>query len=155
MEGELRAADADRERAAERLRSALNEGRLTLDEYDDRLREAYQAKTYAELDRLFTDLPAGAVVPVPPIETVPTTAPPHAVRTWLVHMWAPWAQAVGTCVAIWFAIAIFSGFDTYFWPVWVAVPWGMVLVVMTVSGLASGEPVKQAARKVRKRKKRA
>jgi hypothetical protein len=43
--GELRAGDADRERVAERLRLALDEGRLNLHEYDERLQEAYAAKT--------------------------------------------------------------------------------------------------------------
>ena len=61
--GDLRAGDADRERVAERLRTALDEGRLNLYEYDDRLREAYAAKTYGELDALLADLPG--VTPVP------------------------------------------------------------------------------------------
>src|SRR5262245_28659801 len=111
VDEELRAGDADRERAAERLRSALDEGRLNLDEYDDRLREAYQAKTYADLDKLFVDLPSPA-----PVERS-ALATPHQQRTgnpvpaWLAVTWGPWAQAVGICVTIWFGIAIFSGFD--------------------------------------------
>ena len=55
--GDLRAGDADRERVAERLRLALDEGRLNLHEYDERLRDAYGAKTYSELDALLADLP--------------------------------------------------------------------------------------------------
>src|SRR5262245_47581179 len=56
--GDLRAGDADRERVAERLRTALDEGRLNLYEYDERLRDAYAAKTYSELDALVGDLPS-------------------------------------------------------------------------------------------------
>ena len=56
---QMRAADADRERVAERLRAALEEGRLDLHEYDERLQGAYAAKTYGDLDALLTDLPRG------------------------------------------------------------------------------------------------
>jgi hypothetical protein len=58
---ELRASDADRERAADRLRHAAGDGQLTVDELDERLHEAYAARTCAELERLTADLqPAGA-----------------------------------------------------------------------------------------------
>ncbi|MGX4652090.1 DUF1707 SHOCT-like domain-containing protein [Micromonospora sp. SCSIO 07396] len=56
----MRAADADREATAERLRVALEEGRLDLHEYDERLQQTYGAKTYAELDTVLVDLPRPA-----------------------------------------------------------------------------------------------
>jgi Domain of unknown function (DUF1707)/Cell wall-active antibiotics response 4TMS YvqF len=59
--GELRASDADRDRAAEVLRTAAGEGRLTLDELDERLHAAYTARTYAELEAVTRDLPEGTV----------------------------------------------------------------------------------------------
>src|ERR1700759_2331265 len=63
----LRASDADRERVAEVLREAAGDGRLTMDELDERLDAVYAAKTYAELEPITHDLPdAGAAhVPVP------------------------------------------------------------------------------------------
>jgi hypothetical protein len=54
-----RASDADRELVAERLREAAGEGRLTLDELEERLGQVYRALTYGELDALVADLPAG------------------------------------------------------------------------------------------------
>ncbi|SCG78905.1 protein of unknown function [Micromonospora rifamycinica] len=62
MEGRerMRAADTDREATAERLRVALEEGRLDLHEYDERLQQTYGAKTYAELDVVLADLPGPA-----------------------------------------------------------------------------------------------
>ncbi len=57
MQREHRASDADRERVADRLRRALDEGRLTVTEFDERTRAAYAARTYGELDELTTDLP--------------------------------------------------------------------------------------------------
>jgi len=53
-------SDADRDVIVERLRSACAEGRLSLDEFADRVGEVYQARTGAELDRLTGDLPAVA-----------------------------------------------------------------------------------------------
>jgi len=53
---ELRASDAERERTAELLRRATGEGRLTIDELDERLDAAYGARTRAELDRLVADV---------------------------------------------------------------------------------------------------
>jgi hypothetical protein len=63
---EMRAADADREQVAERLREAAGHGRLTMDELEERLELAYAAKTYAELEPLTRDLPApGTSAPLP------------------------------------------------------------------------------------------
>jgi hypothetical protein len=53
----LRASDRDREHVAEILREAAGEGRLGLDELDDRLNAVYSAKTYAELEPVIKDLP--------------------------------------------------------------------------------------------------
>ena len=52
------ASDADRDAAADLLNAALAEGRLTADEYDQRLGAAYAARTWPELRQLTEDLPA-------------------------------------------------------------------------------------------------
>lgn len=57
---QLRPSDADRQVIADRLRRAVDEGRLSLTEYDERLRDAYAAKTYGELQRVVNDLPVPA-----------------------------------------------------------------------------------------------
>ena len=57
-EPHLRAADADRAAVATVLGEHMAAGRLTLDEYDERLTRAYAARTYGELDELTADLPA-------------------------------------------------------------------------------------------------
>ena len=65
--GNLRASDADRERVANVLREAAGDGRLTMEELDERLDAVYAAKTYAELEPITRDLPATgtAHAPVP------------------------------------------------------------------------------------------
>lgn len=55
-----RLADAEREQAAQELRHALDDGRLTLDEYDERVQKAYAAGTAGELRPLLKDLLAPA-----------------------------------------------------------------------------------------------
>jgi hypothetical protein len=60
---ELRASDADRERTAELLRRAAGEGRLTMDELEERLHAAYEARTHRELGRLTRDVVAPGEVP--------------------------------------------------------------------------------------------
>jgi Domain of unknown function (DUF1707) len=52
-----RAADADREAAAEKLRVAATEGRIGFEELDDRLGQALSARTYGQLRALVADLP--------------------------------------------------------------------------------------------------
>jgi hypothetical protein len=56
----LRISDADRHRVAELLREAAGEGRLDIEELDERLEAAYSAKTYGDLVPLTADLPLGA-----------------------------------------------------------------------------------------------
>ena len=57
--GGTRASDADRERAADVIKAAFAEGRLTRDEHGTRVQRAYGARTYAELATVTADLPAG------------------------------------------------------------------------------------------------
>src|SRR5258705_13310090 len=53
----IRASDADRDRTAAALREHLAAGRLTTEEFDERLDKVYAAKTLGELDDLMADLP--------------------------------------------------------------------------------------------------
>jgi hypothetical protein len=55
---EMRVSDAEREAAAAELREHFASGRLTQDEMDERLTAVFAAKTRADLNALFTDLPS-------------------------------------------------------------------------------------------------
>ena len=65
--GQMRAADVDRDRAVSFLTTAFTEGRLTKDEYDERVEHALHARTYADLDVIVTDLPGARNVGTPPV----------------------------------------------------------------------------------------
>jgi hypothetical protein len=53
----MRVGDADRERTVEQLREHHAAGRLTMDEFEERMRKAYDSKTYGDLAQLTRDLP--------------------------------------------------------------------------------------------------
>jgi hypothetical protein len=115
---ELRASDADRERVAERLRTAAGEGRLTAEELEQRLERAFSARTEADLAPLVTDLPPAVASPEPaaPRGRVRRRGPDRdhlrayiAVNLMLVAIWA--LTGAG-----------------YFWPIWPILGWGIGLI---------------------------
>jgi hypothetical protein len=75
--GRMRISDADRHRVAEVLREAAGEGRLDLDELDERLELTFRAKTYSDLIPITADLHAvsqapATISPAPLVGGVPT-----------------------------------------------------------------------------------
>jgi hypothetical protein len=58
MHKEVRASDAEREAVVQRLLRAVHDGRLTVEEFDERAAAAYAATTHGELQHLTSDLPA-------------------------------------------------------------------------------------------------
>ena len=79
----IRASDADREVVVDALREAYSEGRLTLDEFDERMSAAYASRTWGQLRELTTDLPSqpvlGADVPGRQLPALPGP-PPYPAR---------------------------------------------------------------------------
>jgi uncharacterized membrane protein len=75
----IRAATADRERTVDVLKAAFAEGRLTQDEYTERMGRAYEARTYGQLAAIVADLPVGPI-PHPSGPYVPS-GPPQRSRT--------------------------------------------------------------------------
>src|SRR6476661_5928582 len=62
---ELRISDAERDHASSILREAAGDGRLDLDELDERLSAVYAAKTYGDLEPITRDLPNTTTAPAP------------------------------------------------------------------------------------------
>ena len=73
----LRISDDDRHQVAEVLRQAAGEGRIDLDELDERLEATYNAKTYGELVPITADLPVRTTgsLPAPPPSVPPAVRP--------------------------------------------------------------------------------
>jgi hypothetical protein len=113
----VRASDGDRQRVADLLREHTTAGRLTMEEYEQRVDVAYAARTVAELRPLLVDLP----VPLDDVLPLATALPPPAPAG---PGWSkPPAQASGprwTMLLV--AVALLVGFvllmtrGFFFWP---------------------------------------
>lgn len=164
-QGEMRAADADRKATAEQLRVALEEGRLDIHEYDDRLLRAYQAKTYDELDAVVVDLPGPA--PAQRAAVTPATPPSSPAAPagrgqvvgagrgsgWLLGIWSPWLRVAGILTVVWLLGTLGSRHLIYYWPAWALGPWGAVLLMRTV-GVIGGDGGYSAERRRDRRDRR-
>ena len=114
-----RIGDFERDNAVDALRDHLAAGRLTADELDDRLAIVLTAKTQADIDKAFTDLPpdpdavAGVSVwqAAHPNRRPATASPLRVTQRWLMIL-AP---------VLW--LTVFLG-----WPLWwlIYVVWGIV-----------------------------
>jgi DUF1707 SHOCT-like domain len=82
---EPRIGDAERDVATARLGDHFAAGRLDHEEYDERLDAIWSARTRADLDQLFWDLPA---LPAPrPPRPAPLVRARHN-RDWDIPVWA-------------------------------------------------------------------
>ncbi len=149
---ELRIGDREREQAVAHLGTAFGEGRLELAEFDERVAAAYSAKTASDLLHLTADLPLATREHPATTDhsTAPTTganrrsrkparesriAPDPDMPGWLRAVWLTYAAVVAINVVIWLIVDL-GGSDgeiTYFWPIWVAGPWGVILVFRTLA----------------------
>jgi hypothetical protein len=121
----MRAGDSDRQAVADQLKSALDEGRLDLGEYDERLQRTYAAKTYADLDGLLDDLPGTVPVQRAQVQPAQSAAVPaaklpaaHHVAQWV----GPYGGVIAVCIIIWAISSVSSHHLQYFWPVWMLIP---------------------------------
>jgi Flp pilus assembly protein TadB len=133
-EAQVRAAETDRERVVEQLRTAHGEGRLTLAEFDERVATAWAARTYGELVPVTADLPRRPTGVEP--------AEPAARRAARHPGWSSgrpgspvraWAAASAINLVIWAVVSIATLSLVYPWWIWVAGPWGVMLLVRRVS----------------------
>lgn len=130
----VRVADVERERVAAVLAQAHGEGRLTLAEYDERVRAAHGAVVRADLEPLLSDLPAADPRPARPAAATPRRPSP---LRWAVAVWA--AVSVVNLV-IWVAVSVGTGEPVAPWWIWVAGPWGVVLALQALATRAGFTP---------------
>jgi hypothetical protein len=131
----MRAGDQDRDATMAVLREAYAEGRLTNDEFEQRLGQAHSARTFGELAVITSDLPPlPATTPARPVVTptaeVAEVEPDHSVR----NGWASWLGVSVLVNVIWAASWLPEGDSaTYYWPIWVMGPWGAAMLISTLS----------------------
>ena len=86
----IRASDAERDATIERLSAAAGDGRLTLEEFSQRMELATAARTRAELDRLVTDLPADVAPAATAAASAPAPASWHVTPVGGLRVRGPW-----------------------------------------------------------------
>ncbi len=143
----VRASDADRERTVSLLREHHAQGRLTAEEFNDRLDRVFAAKTIGELDALLADLPGIDLYRLPAAGIRP--APPGASRSRAARAgggsavsrrgdgtvspqravtWVTWATISSLLFAVWLALGLVSGGAAWLpWFLLVVVPWGIAI----------------------------
>jgi class 3 adenylate cyclase len=129
----MRVSDAERDAVVTTLRGHHESGRLTFEEFSERVDEAIAARTDVQLDEALRELPrtpSGGTRKPPPPEY-----PMHG----LLRRWRRPRAAVarfvginGICIGVWAA----SG-GGYFWPVWLLIPTGALVASRMI---AHGSP---------------
>ncbi|MBA3338538.1 MAG: DUF1707 domain-containing protein [Geodermatophilaceae bacterium] len=146
---EVRIGDREREQAVAHLGRAFGEGRLELVEYDQRVASAYSARTASDLLLLTADLPLApqqsSAASAEPVELTRlrnryrarTDGAPTGAGG-MRGVWATYASVITLSVVIWLIISL-TGQDgwAYPWPLWVAGPWGALLLFQTFGAAAA------------------
>ncbi|PRX99999.1 DUF1707 SHOCT-like domain-containing protein [Allonocardiopsis opalescens] len=135
-----RASDRDRDRVAQALRGHYEQGRLDYQEFDERVQQAFTAKTLGELRELTLDLPEEDLrqyrLPVPAEQrgrAVTGLWGDSWQSTALRTAWFMWGGVSALNLVIWGIISASTGGFLYPWWLWVAGPWGVVMLVVTVA----------------------
>jgi hypothetical protein len=148
----IRASDADRDRAASLLREHHAAGRLNAEEFSERLDKAYAAKTLGDIDELMADLPAIDLYRLPDASlpryrgSIPGSG---SIVQATAHGGIParhsrFSPAWGAAWSAWFTVSVLcfvlwavSGHG-YLWPLWVAGPWGAIMLARWITGSHPG-----------------
>jgi hypothetical protein len=162
----MRASDSERQAVVELLKVALDDGRLKMDEYVDRMGKAYEAVTVGDLALLHDDLPLTATPvkrvapPAPHVASAPTVVPAgpapvpqtgirgaySELPAGLKVLWTLWFAAVSINIVVWLLVGVTTVSFPYPWPLWVAGPAGAALFGISAPTLQA-KRARQARRK--------
>jgi hypothetical protein len=134
---EMRASDADRDRVAAALREHCAQGRIDVEELNERLESVYGARTLGDLRRVTDDLPEEDMYELP-VPSWRRSTPARRLgggvyQTAMQAGWATYATVNALCFVIWLLVAVPTG-AWYPWWLWVAGPWGVVMLAGQIFG---------------------
>ncbi|SFO15819.1 protein of unknown function [Pseudonocardia ammonioxydans] len=130
----MRVSDTERQETAERLKLAHDQGRLSLTEYDQRLRDAYAATVRRDLDVLTADLPAVRRSELPTVQAEAAEVEKTEAKREYLKEWRSWAGTAVLLTGIWLVTAVASGGLPFFWPIFPIGIWGAVLLAQLFWG---------------------
>ena len=144
----VRASDADRDRTAALLREHHAVGRLTADEFAERVDKAFAARTLSDLEALLADLPAIDLYQLPAAGIRPSQ-PGGGLRRrggpGLGHRsdqaffpdrtssWVTWMAASSLLLLVWFGVGLATGGAGW-------LPWFLLIVIPWALGIARRPP---------------
>jgi len=122
----LRASDLDRHHTVELLRQHAGEGRLTTEELEDRIEQAFHARTLGELATITADLPVDPRSMPTASRAIASMRGSGRVRSVakLVRSIRRAAVVDLVCILVW----LLSGHG-YFWPRWVILATAIPVVI--------------------------
>jgi hypothetical protein len=135
----IRASDGYRDRTAALLREHHAAGRLTAEEFHERMDAAFNAKTLGEIDELLADLPVIDLYRLPDESLRRPAGLPHATLMPRDHpgparfppgtvALGAWAVLSGALIAVW-AVAAVVGVGTWLpWWLLVVIPWALIMI---------------------------
>jgi hypothetical protein len=138
----VRASDADRERTAALLREHHAVGRLTPEEFNERLDKAFAARTLGDLEALLADLPAIDLYELPAAGIRP--ASPGALRRRggpglnrrgegahfpdRTSGWITWMATASLLLLVWFGVGLATGGVGWLpWFLLIVIPWALTI----------------------------
>jgi hypothetical protein len=131
-----RASDQDRERTAVALGGHYAAGRLSLEEFQERLDQAYAAKTLGELGDLVADLPGNDLSQLPGQpggNPLPGRRAPGTVQAPGGSYPAVWQFWLTVTIGV-FVIWLLSGASGGLWLLWVAIALAFILLRRRITG---------------------
>ncbi|HMD45576.1 MAG TPA: DUF1707 domain-containing protein [Acidimicrobiales bacterium] len=125
-----RISEAERESTVEALADHLVEGRLSIEEFGDRLGLAFSAATSGELLAITGDLPRPPRPAEPPlgVATPEERAARRARR--IENRWTTFASVNAVLWSLWGVAMVTTGGHAVpeVWPLWITAPWGAWLL---------------------------
>jgi hypothetical protein len=134
---DMRTSDVERRHVQERLRRAHDVGQLDLNEFDERVRCVWAARTRGELTQVVADLP---LPPAEPVHGRIFARTPGGITMHVLTL--VWASVTAINLVVWGILVLTLGEFVYPWWVWVAAPSGAVLAVLYTAGI--GRPPRRA-----------
>lgn len=135
---DMRASDVDRKAAQEQLHWAHAEGLISLEEFDQRVRSAWDARTRGDLATVSADLPMPTMAKPPLPGGFANNNGGRAMQVLV----AIWLALTTVNLVVWGLVVLTVGDWVHPWWVWVAVPPGAVLGTLLALGIGRAGPDK-------------